>query len=92
MRVKLWDLEHDIFAGLRSLPKQPYLCAMWVLADELRIVYSDRCIGDDRRLMAMTLDLVRTAAGRVLDDDELARAAELAKVWRVLCDSKQDEV
>jgi hypothetical protein len=57
------DAEWSIYQGLRSLPRRPYLVAMWILCGELRILYAPWTRGEKvLTLMASTVDLVREAA------------------------------
>ena len=34
------DAEWSIYQGLRSLPRRPYLVAMWIVCGELRTLYA----------------------------------------------------
>jgi hypothetical protein len=76
------DAEWSIYQGLRSLPRRPYLVAMWILGGELRTLYApwnhdEQLLG----LMASTMDLVREAAISGESPELARRALALARAW-----------
>jgi hypothetical protein len=76
------DAEWSIYQGLRSLPRRPYLVAMWILGGELRTLYAPwNNDGKLLELMAATMDLVREAAIAGESPDLARRALALARAW-----------
>jgi hypothetical protein len=76
------DAEWSIYQGLRSLPRRPYLVAMWILGGELRTLYAP-WNNDEKllELMAATMDLVREAAISGESPDLARRALGLGRAW-----------
>jgi len=91
--MRVWDAKKSIYNGLRALPRRQYLCAMWILGDELRSLYSDRTADSEQSLMSGTLDAVREVAITGGATAEAAgRAAELAGRWKRLIGERENEV
>lgn len=91
--MRVWDAEGSIYDGLRALPRQRYLCAMWILGDELRSLYVDRASDSEQSLMSRTLDAVRKAATMSEVATETAdMAAELTGRWQRLIRERENEV
>ncbi len=76
------DAEWSFYQGLRSLPRRPYLVAMWILCGELRTLYAP-WNRDEKvlTLMASTMDLIREAAISGESPDLARRALALARAW-----------
>ncbi len=79
--VTFGDAKCSIYSGLRSLPWQPYLVAMWILGGELRDMYAPWTNDEVTALMASTLDLVREAAIAGEPAAVVTRGLELADAW-----------
>lgn len=79
--MKVWDAKFRVFDALRAMDWRRYLCAMWVLSAQLRILYNEQMSDLDAPLAEATLDVVRevVAAGSAAGKE--ARAAELASRW-----------
>jgi hypothetical protein len=77
------DAKWSIYQGLRSLPRRPYLVAMWILGGELRTLYAPWNNGEKLlELMAATMDLVREAAISGESPDLARRALGLGRAWK----------
>ena len=77
------DAEWSIYQGLRSLPRRPYLVAMWILGGELRTLYAPWTRGEKvLTLMASTMDLVREAAISGESPELARRALDLGRAWK----------
>jgi hypothetical protein len=78
--VKLLDLEVSTTKRLRELPYPAYLCAIYVMAGEIRRAYLDLLSEKAKLLSTDTLDTVRQALcntpGRVGSDNGLYRRWE----------------
>lgn len=80
MRVK--DAKYSIYFGLKRLPWHPaYLAAMWILAGELRSLYSDWIGTDEVPLLETTMDLVREVVIAGESWSAVDQAEELADAW-----------
>src|SRR5215468_10313687 len=77
MTVKLLDLAVSIHDRLRQLPYLTYLCAVYVMANEVRSAYLGLLSEEAKLLSAETLDVVRlglqNGGGRVASDNDLSR-------------------
>ena len=79
--VTLGDAKDSIYRGLRSLPRRPYLVAMWILCGELQVLYAPWTDDEVTSLMASTMDLVREAAISGESAEVGHRGLELARAW-----------
>jgi hypothetical protein len=77
------DAKWSIYQGLRSLPRRPYLVAMWIVGGELRTLYAP-WNNDEKllELMASTMDLVREAAIAGESPELARRALDLGRAWK----------
>lgn len=89
--VTFGDAKFSIYRGLRSLPRQPYLVAMWILCGELRILYAPWTDDEVMSLMTSTLDLVREAAISGESAAAASRGLELAGAWAPVIAAKGAE-
>jgi hypothetical protein len=81
--VRVSDIEDSVYDGLRALDWRRYLCAMWILCGELRVLYEGWLEDAERSLMASTLEIVRDVVivGEVTTDMAWA-AAKLSARWQ----------
>jgi hypothetical protein len=86
--VTFGDAKSSIYRGLRSLPRQPYLVAMWIVCGELRALYAPWTDDEVTPLMAATMDLVREAAISGESADVVRRGLELGQAWVPVMDAK----
>jgi hypothetical protein len=89
--VTFGDAKYSIYRGLRSLPRQPYLVAMWILCGELRTLYAPWTDDEVMSLMASTMDLVREAAIAGQSTGAAHRGLELAGAWAPVIAAKDAE-
>jgi hypothetical protein len=89
--VTFGDAKDSIYAGLRSLPRQPYLVAMWILGGELQALYARWADDEVTSLMASTMDLVREAAISGESNEVAWKGLELANAWRPVIEAKDSE-
>jgi hypothetical protein len=81
--VTLGDAKWSVYQGLRSLPRRPYLVAMWILGGELHTLYAPWTRDEQvLELMASTMDLVREAAISGESADLARRGLVLGRAWR----------
>jgi hypothetical protein len=88
--MRVWDAENAIYDSLHALPRRQYLCAMWILATELQLLFEDRLTDPEQSLIAATLDAVRESV--ITDDTIRDRAEDLASEWRTLIADRGDQV
>jgi hypothetical protein len=89
MRVK--DVKHSIYSGLKALPWRPaYLAAMWILCGELQSLYADWIAADEIPLMASTMDLTREVVIVGESPQAAKRAAGLADAWEPVLALRED--
>src|SRR5690242_132864 len=86
--VTFGDAKFSIYRGLRSLPRQPYLVAMWILGGELRALYAPWTDNEVTALIAATMDLVREAAISGESAEVAHRGLDLAFAWAPLIQAK----
>ena len=83
LMVTRGDAEWSIYQGLRSLPRRPYLVAMWILGGELHTLYAPWTRDEQLlELMAATMDLVREAAISGESPELARRALALGRAWK----------
>jgi hypothetical protein len=84
----LGDAKDSIYRGLRSLPRQPYLVAMWILGGELQALYAPWTDDEVTSLMASAMDLVREAAISGESNEVAWKGLELAHAWQPVIEAK----
>jgi hypothetical protein len=89
--VTFGDATDSIYRGLRSLPRQPYLVTMWILAGELRDLYAPWGNDEVTSLMAATMDLVREAAISGESAGVASRGLALGHAWAPVIAAKDAE-
>lgn len=91
--MRVWDAKHSIYGALRALPPRRYLCAMWILGEELRSLYADRASDSELSLISQTLNAVREAATMSEAATETAgMAAGLTERWQRLIRERENDV
>jgi hypothetical protein len=89
--VTFGGAKDSLYRGLRSLPRRPYLAAMWILCGELQVLYAPWTNDEVTSLMASTMDLVREAAISGESAEVAQRGLELARAWAPVIEAKDAE-
>ena len=79
MRVR--DAKNAVHGSLQRMAWRQYLAAMWILCDELRVMYEE-WLRDEGPLIESTMDVVRQVAATGESRVAAKQAKKLANAWR----------
>lgn len=88
--IRLLDAEDSIFDGLVALEWRRYLCAMWMVCEEFRVLYEDRSSGAERSQLSATLEALRQAV--MTGEAAGAGMTESWRFWSAILDERGDQL
>lgn len=82
----------SVYDGLRALPWERYLVAMWLISREVRAPYESRLSDSERALMNSTLNTVRRFVEEGSEIPVVVSARDLAADWSGLLERRGESV